>query len=346
MVPTLSTGRPPAAEPATAQEDTMRAIVQSKYGAPDDVLELKDIDKPVAKDDEVLVRVRAAGLHVGDCFGVRGVPLAMRLVTGLIKPKPGIPGFDGAGRVEAVGTNVRRFRPGDEVFGECRGACAEYACVGQDKLAPKPANLTFEEAAAVPTSALAALHALRDVAKVQPGQQVLINGASGGVGTFAVQIAKSFGADVTGVCGTANVDMVRSIGADHVIDYTQQDFTRGGKRYDVIFDNVENRSLSDCRRALAPGGTLILNSGTGARGIGMLIRLVKPFVVSPFVRQRLRRYLSVPKHADLVVLKELVESGKLRPVIDRTYPLQETPAALGYIEGGHARGKVVITLEA
>lgn len=323
----------------------MRAIVQSKYGAPDDVLELKEIEKPVVKDDEVLVRVQAAGLHIGDCFGVRGAPFAMRLVTGLIKPKPGVPGFDGAGQVEAVGTNVKQFRPGDEVFGECRGACAEYACVGQDKLALKPVNLTFEEAAAVPTSALAALHALRDVGKVQPGQKVLINGASGGVGTFAMQIAKSFGAEVTGVCSTPNVGMVRSIGADHVIDYTQQDFTQGGIRYDVIFDNVENRSLSDCRRALTPGGTLILNSGTGAHGIGMLIRLVKPFVVSPFVRQRLRRFLSVPNHGDLVVLSELVEAGKLRPVMDRTYPLHETPAALVYIESGHARGKVVITFD-
>ena len=321
----------------------MRAIVHDKYGS-FDVLHIRDIDKPVARNDEVLVRVRAAGLHVGDCFGVRGAPFAMRLVTGLIKPKHGVPGFDVAGQVEAVGANVKRFRPGDQVFGACNGACAEYACAGQDKLALKPANLTFEEGAAVPTSALAALHALRDVGQVQSGQRVLINGASGGVGTFAVQIAKSFGAEVTGVCSTTNVDTVRSIGADHVIDYTEQDFTQGGKRYDLIFDNVENRSLSDCRRALTPGGTLILNSGTGAHGIGMLIRLVKPLVLSPFVRQDLRRYLSVPNHQDLVILKELVESGQLRPVIDRKYPLHETPAALAYIEGGHARGKVVITL--
>jgi len=321
----------------------MRAIVHDKYGS-FDVLGVRDIDKPVVKDDEVLVRVHAAGLHVGDCFGVRGAPFAMRLVTGLLKPKHGVPGFDVAGQVETVGTNVKQFRPGDEVFGACHGACAEYACVGQDKLALKPANLTLEEAAAVPTSALAALHALRDVGKVQPGQKVLINGASGGVGTFAVQIANSFGAEVTGVCGTTNVHTVRSIGADHVIDYTQQDFTQSGKRYDLIFDNVENRSLSDCRRALTPGGTLILNSGTGAHGIRMLIRLVKPLVLSRFVRQDLRRYLSVPNHEDLVILKDLVESGKLRPVIDRKYPLHETPAALGYIEGGHARGKVVITL--
>ena len=248
-----------------------------------------------------------------------------------------------AGQVEGVGDHGTQLQPGDEVFGASTGTCAEYVCAGADTLSLKPANLSFEEAAAIPTSALAALHALRDVGKVQPGQKVLINGASGGVGSFAVQIAKSFGAEVTGVCSTRNVDIVRAIGADHVIDYTQEDFTQG-LHYDLIFDNVENRSLSDCRRALTPSGTLILNSGTGAHGIGMLVRLVKPIVLSPFVRQNLRRYLSVPNHEDLVVLKELVESGKLTPVIDKTYPLRETPAALDYIEGGHARGKVVITI--
>ena len=321
----------------------MKAIFQDNYGSPD-LLELSDIDKPVVSDDEVLVRVHAAGLHIGDCFGVRGAPFAMRMVTGLLKPKYGVPGFDVAGQVEAVGNNVKQFQPGDEVFGGCNGACAEYVCAREEKLALKPANLTFEEAAAVPTSALAALRALRDVGKVQPEQKILINGASGGVGTFAVQIAKSFGAEVTGVCSTANMDMVRSIGADHLIDYTQDDFAQGGPRYDLIFDNVENRSLSDCRRALTPSGTLILNSGTGASGLRFLVRLVKPLVISPFVRQNLRRYLSVPNHEDLVVLRELIESGKLIPVIDKMYPLGETPVALGYIEGGHARGKVVITV--
>jgi NADPH:quinone reductase-like Zn-dependent oxidoreductase len=321
----------------------MRAVVHDKYG-PLDGLGVRNIDKPIVNDDEVLVRIHAAGLHIGDCFGVRGVPFAMRMATGLLKPKHGVPGFDLAGQVESVGKNVKRLQAGDEVFGACNETCAEYARAGQDRLALKPANLTFAEAAAVPTSALAALHALRDVAKVQPGQKVLINGASGGVGTFAVQIAKSFGAEVTGVCSTANVNMVRSIGADHVIDYTQEDFTQGGQRYDLIFDNVENRSLSDCRRALKPAGTLILNSGTGAEGIELMVRLVKPLVLSPFVRHTLRRYLSTPNHEDLVALKELIESGKLTPVIDKTYPLHETPAALGYIEAGHARGKVVITL--
>ena len=321
----------------------MKAIVHDTYGSLD-VLELRDIDKPVVGDDDVLVRVHAAGLHIGDCFSVRGAPFAMRMVTGLLKPKHGVPGFDLAGQVESVGKNVKNFQPGDEVFGAGNGTCAEYACAKHSNLALKPVNLAFEAAAALPTSALAALHALRDAGKVQAGQKVLINGASGGVGTFAVQIAKSFGAKVTGVCSTTNVKMVRSLGADHVIDYTQEDFTQGGQRYDLIFDNVENRSLADCRRALTPTGTLILNSGTGAQGIKMIVRLVKPLVLSPFVRHTLRRYLSRPNHEDLVVLKKLVESGKLTPVIDKTYPLRETPAALGYIEGGHARGKVVITV--
>jgi NADPH:quinone reductase-like Zn-dependent oxidoreductase len=320
----------------------MKAIVQDRYGSPD-VLEFRDIDKPVVNAGEVLVRVHAAGLHAGDCFIVRGAPFPVRLATGLLRPKHGVPGLDLAGRVEAVGDDVEGFRRGDEVFGASTGTCAEYACAAEDKIALKPANLTFEEAASIPTSALAALRGMRDAGKVQPGQRVLVNGASGGVGTFAVQIAKSFGAEVTGVCSTRNVDMVRSIGADHVIDYTREDFTRRGQCYDLVLDNVENRSLSDCRRALTPNGTLILNSGTGAKGIGFLIRLVRPLLLSPFVRQSLRRYLSIPNHEDLVVLKELVESGKLRPVIDRTYPLRETPAALGYIEAGHARGKVVIT---
>jgi NADPH:quinone reductase-like Zn-dependent oxidoreductase len=321
----------------------MKAITYDRYGSFED-LALRDVSKPTIKADEVLIRVRAAGLHIGDCFAVRGAPFAMRFATGLLKPKHGVPGFDFAGVVEAIGKDVTQFNKGDEVFGECNGSCAEYVRVKPDKLAPKPENLNFEQAAALPTSALAALHALRDVAKVQLGQKVLINGASGGVGTFAVQIAKSFGAEVTGVCSTPNVDMVRSIGADNVIDYTCEDFTERGARYDVILDNVENRSLSDCRRALTPAGTLIVNSGTGASGLAMLIRLIKPLLVSPFVRQNLRRYLSVPNHKDLVVLKELVESGKLRPVIDKTYSLDETPAALAYIEGGHARGKVVVGL--
>jgi NADPH:quinone reductase-like Zn-dependent oxidoreductase len=321
----------------------VKAVVHDAYGS-FDVLRVRDVDTPVVKDDEVLVRVSAAGLHVGDCFGVRGEPFVVRAVTGLLKPRRGIPGLDVAGRVEATGARVTRFRPGDEVFGVCAGACAEYACAAEDTLALKPRNLTFVEAAALPTSALAALHALRDVGKVQPGQTVLINGASGGVGTFAVQIAKFLGANVTGVCGATNVDMVRSIGADHVIDYTGEDFTRSGERYDLILDNVENRPLSACRQALAPRGTLILNSGTGARGMRMLIRLVAPLLLSPFLRQNLRRYVSGPNQRDLALIKELAEAGTLRPIVDRTYPWHDTPAALAYIEAGHARGKVVVVL--
>ncbi len=320
----------------------MQAIVQDRYG-PIEVLESRDIDKPVLGDSDVLVRVHAAGLHIGDVFGVRGSPLPMRLMTGLRRPKYGVPGFDVAGKVESVGANVTMFRPGDEVFGVANGTCAEYTRAAEDKLAAAPADVTFEEAAAIPTSGLAALHGMRDAGKLRPGQRVLVNGASGGVGTFAVQIAKAFGAEeVTGVCSTRNLQLVRSIGADHVIDYTQEDFTQGGPRYDLIFDCVENRSLSEVRRALRPGGTLVLNSGTGAQGLRMLVRLVRPLLLSPFVGHKMRRYLSRPNHADLAILKTLAEQGKLRPVIDRTYPLAETPAALRHIATGHARGKVVI----
>ena len=321
----------------------MKAIAHDVYGSPE-LLELRDIDQPAIDDDKVLVRVHAAGLNVADCFAVRGAPFAIRMATGLLRPRYGVPGIDLAGRVEAVGRNVKRLQPGDEVFGVCEGSCAEYARTVENHLAPKPAQLTWEEAAALSTSALAALHGLRDAGRLRAGQKVLINGASGGVGTFALQIAKSVGAEVTGVCSTRNVALVRSLGADHVIDYTRDDFTRHEGHYDVIFDCVENRSLSECRRALMPNGTLVLNSGTGARGIEMLIRLVKPLVLSPFVRQNLRRYLSKPNRQDLVVLKELVDSGKLRPVVDRTFPLSATSEALRHIEGGHARGKVVVTV--
>jgi len=293
----------------------------------------------VVKDDGVLVRVHAAALHAGDYFLMRGVPYLARFAAGWPRPKNHVPGFDVAGHVEAVGKTVTRFQTGDAVFGMCGSACAEYACAPHSTFARKPAGLTFEQAAAVPTSAFAALHGLRDAGQVRPGQKVLINGASGGVGTFAVQIAKSLGAEVTGVCSTRNVDMVRSIGADHVIDYTREDFTRLGRRYDLILDNVANRSFSDCRRALTPGGTLIPNSArAGMRYI------VTAFVRSAFVRQQGRPFISTPTTEDLLVLKELIETGNVTPVIDRTYRLSETPAALGYVGEGHARGKVVITL--
>jgi NADPH:quinone reductase-like Zn-dependent oxidoreductase len=316
----------------------MQAIVQTAYGLPD-VLELRETDKPVVGDDDVLVRVHAAGLHAGDYFTLRGEPYLVRFFTGWPKLKNYVPGFAVAGRVETVGKSITRFEPGDEVFGECRGACAEYARVPEATLAPKPVNLTFEQAAAVPTSALAALHGLRDAGKVQPGQRVLINGASGGVGIFAVQIAKSLGAEVTGVCSTRNVAMVRSIGADHVIDYTKQDFTRSGEPYDLILDNVGNRSFSDCRRALTPAGVLLPNTGNA----GMSYVLMA-FARSVFVRQQGRPFVSTPNAEDLLVLKELIEAGKLTPVIDRMYRLSETPEALDYVGQGHAQGKVVITV--
>jgi NADPH:quinone reductase-like Zn-dependent oxidoreductase len=270
----------------------------------------------------------------------------MRPVTGLLRPRNSVPGDDIAGKVEAVGENVKQLQPGDSVFGWCKGAFAEYACAGADNFVTKPANLTFEQAAAVGVSAFTALQAIRDQGKVQPGQKVLINGATGGVGTFAVQIAKVYGADVTGVCSTRNVDLVRSIGADQVIDYTQEDFTQGEQRYDFILDNVANHSLSDVRRALTPNGTLLPNGGghSSGRWIGPMGGVIKGLVVSLFVRQQGRLFLSLPNKEDLATLKELTESGKVTPVIDRTYPLDETSEAIGYLGEGHARGKVVITV--
>ncbi len=324
--------------PRRDRGNAMKAIVQNGYGSPA-VLELKEVEKPTVMNDGVLVRVRAAALHAGDCFIMKGAPYLARFVAGWPKPKDYVPGLDLAGHVEAVGRSVTRFRPGDEVFAMCGGACAEYACAPERKFILKPANLTFEEAAAVPTSAFAALHGLRDAGKVRPGQKVLVNGASGGVGTFAVQIAKALGAEVTGVCSTRNVDVVRSIGADHVVDYTREDFTRGGRRYDLILDNVGNRSFSDCRRALAPSGVLIPNSAHAGMGY-----IVKAFARSAFIRQQGRPFVSVPSEDDWVVLKRLIETGKVKPVIDRTYRLSESPAALGYVGTGHARGKVVITM--
>src|SRR5215216_5619922 len=309
------------------QENAMKAIVQDKYGSPD-VLELRAIDRPVVKDDDVLVRVRAAAVNIGDWHLLRGVPYVMRAVSGLRKPRRAIPGLDIAGQVEAVGRNVKRFRVGDEVFGWCRGAFAEYARAAENNLLPKPANVTFEQSAAVGDSAFTALAAVRDQGKVQRGHEVLINGASGGVGTFAVQIAKALGARVTGVCSTRNIDLVRSLGADQVIDYTREDFTQTGQRYDVMLDAVGSRSLSDCRRALTPRGTYVLvgvlNPG---RWFG-LARQLKVLALSPFVRQKMRVFLVRHNREDLMALKELVEAGKLTPVMDRRYELSEVPMAL------------------
>jgi NADPH:quinone reductase-like Zn-dependent oxidoreductase len=322
----------------------MKAIVQDEYGSAD-VLELRDIDKPVVGDDEVLVRVHAAGVGRDVWHIMRGLPYPLRLAGyGLRAPKNPVIGSDVAGVVEAVGKNVTRFQPGDEVFGIGKGSYAEYVCAREDKLAPKPANLTFEQAAVVAISGLAALQGLRDHGRVEPEQKVLVIGASGGVGTFAVQIAKAFGAHVTGVCSTTKVDMVRSIGADHVIDYTQEDFTQSGQRYDLIFDLVGNHSLSDCRRALTPTGTLILSSGDGGRWLGPMGRIIHALVLSPFVGQKLGTFVASENHEDMIVLKDLIESGKVAPVIDRTYPLSQVAEAIRYLEEGHARGKVVITV--
>jgi NADPH:quinone reductase-like Zn-dependent oxidoreductase len=320
----------------------MKAIVQDKYGSAE-VLETRDIEVPGIGDDEVLVRVHAASVHVGDWIVMTGSPFVMRLATGLRKPKNPVPGTDIAGTVEAVGKDVLRLRPGDQVFGWCAGAFAEYARAAEDHLIKMPANLTFEQAAAIGVSATTALQLLRDNGKVQPGQKVLINGASGGVGTFAVQIAKALGAEVTGVCSTKNIDTVRSIGADHVVDYTQEDFTTGAQRYDLILDNVGNHSMARTRRALTPNGTLISNGGGHADG--KLGRTVRAMLVSMVVSQQATPTVKTQNHDDLVALKDLVEAGKVTPVIDRTYPLVETPTAIGHVAGGHARGTVVITMD-
>ncbi len=317
----------------------MKAIVQNAYGSPD-ILQLKEVAMPVVKENEVLVRVHAAALNAGDVFSMRGSPWLARLSVGIPKPKDYILGWDMAGSVQEAGSQVTGFQPGDEVFAACSGTLAEYVCVAEDKLVMKPTNLTFEQAAAVPTAALTALQGLRDAGKLQAGQKVLINGAAGGVGTFAVQIAKVFGAEVTGVCSTKNVEMVQSIGADHVIDYTKEDFTKGGQSYDLILDNVANRSFSDLRRALTPQGMIIPNSGHGGMSY-----VIKAFLLSPFMHQQGSPLVAKTSHKDLVYLKELIESGKITPVIDRTYPLSDAPEAFRYLDQGHARGKVVITAD-
>ena len=320
----------------------MKAIVQDKYGSAD-ALELRDIDRPEIGDTDVLVHVHAASVHVGDWILMTGTPFVMRMATGLRKPKIPVPGTDIAGTVEAVGAGVTKFRPGDEVFGWGTGAFAEYASASEDHLALKPANLTFEEAAAVGVSASTALQVLRDNGKIKPGQKVLINGASGGVGTFAVQIAKAFGAEVTGVTSTKNVSLVRSIGADHVIDYTEEDFRQGGPRYDFILDSVGDRSMSATRRALTPSGTLLSNGG--GHTSGKLSRVIRATVVSMFVRQQGKPTVKTQNRTDLLALKQLVEAGTVTPVIDGPYLLSETPAAIRHVAAGHARGTVVIAID-
>jgi len=321
----------------------MKAIVHTQYGSPD-VLQLKEVEKPAPNDGKILVKIHAASANPLDWHEMRGAPFLARLQGGLRRPKDPRLGADIAGRVEAVGNNVTQFQPGDEVFGVCAGSFAEYASVREDRLALKPANSSFEEAAAVPVAAITALQGLRDKGKIQPGQKVLVNGASGGVGTFAVQIAKSFGTEVTGVCSARNLDVVRSIGADHVIDYTREDFTKNGQRYDLIYDAVGNRSVSDYKRALRPQGTCVIV------GFTTLLRLFGHVVLGPLMSMTGSKKIGLmglakPNQKDLVVLKELVEAGKVVPVIDRRYPLSETAEAIRYLEEGHARGKVVITVE-
>jgi NADPH:quinone reductase-like Zn-dependent oxidoreductase len=319
-------------------ESAMKAIVYHNYGSPDN-LELGEIEMPAVKDDEVLVKVHAASVNWLDWHFLTGTPFLARLMAGLLKPKNKVLGIDVAGRVEAVGANVTQFQPGDEVFGSSTHGCfAEYVCVSEEGVVTKPANMTFDQVAAVPGAASTALRALRDHGQIQPGQKVLINGASGGVGTFAVQIAKSFGAKVTGVCNTRNLDMVRSIGADQVIDYTQEDFTQNVERYDLVFDAVAKRSFADCRRALSPHGVYVTTEFSPVLALGGLWTSVtgdmKMVPLPP----------KAPAKGDLVFMKELLEGGEVTPTIDRRYSLSELPDALRYLEKGHARGKVVITV--
>jgi NADPH:quinone reductase-like Zn-dependent oxidoreductase len=323
----------------------MKAIVQDRYGSAD-VLQLSDIDEPAVDHDGVLLRVYAAGVNPGVWHAMTGQPYLVRLMgLGLRRPKTRVRGTDVAGRVEKVGPGVAGLQPGDEVFGECNGSFAEYVCARADKLAPKPANIGFEEAAAVPDSGLTALQGLRDAGRVQRGQTVLVIGAAGGIGTFAIQIAKALGAEVTGVCSTAKTDLVRSIGADHAIDYTREDFTDGRRRYDVILDTAGNRPLSRLRRALSRRGTLVIIGGEGGGkwlGIG---RPLRAFLWSPFLGQKLRPFFSLKRSGkDLQILKDLIESGKVRPVIDRTYALSDVPAAIRYWETGRVRGQIVIVI--
>lgn len=324
----------------------MKAIAYHAYGSPD-VLDLEDVEQPIVKDDEVLVRVRAASPNPYDWHFMRGLPYFMRLtVSGVRKPKKSVLGSDIAGQVETVGKDVTRFQPGDEVFANVgSGGFAEYTCVPENLLSLKPTNLTFEQAAAVPLAAMTALQGLRDAGKLQSGQKVLIIGASGGVGTFAVQIAKTFGAHVTGVCSTRNLDMVRSLGADDVIDYTTDDFTQADPKYDLVLQLAGTHSPADLRRVLTPKGTLVLCSGDSeGRWIGPVDRILKAVALSPFVSQSLGTFVMKPSTKDLEFLRELIEADELKPVIDRTYSLSEVPEAIRYLEEGHVRGKIAITV--
>jgi NADPH:quinone reductase-like Zn-dependent oxidoreductase len=337
----------PAPTPSRGSGEPMKAIVYHEYGPPD-VLRLEEIEKPLPADHQVLIKVHAAAANPLDWHYLRGTPYFIRVIeSGLRRPKDPKLGVDVAGRVEAVGKTVTRFKPGDEVFGVAIGSFAEYALASEKRIALKPANLSFEQAAAVPVAAITALQGLRDEGRLQPGQKVLINGASGGVGTFAVQIAKTFGAHVTGVCSTRNIELVRSLGADHVIDYTEADFTRGAERYDLIFDNVGNHALLDLKRVMSPEG-IYLGIGGGKPAddpwIGPMAGPLKGLALSPFVSQEFGTFVASINADDLTVLAKLMETNKVTPVINRIYTLDEVPLAIRYLEDGHARGKIVITV--
>jgi NADPH:quinone reductase-like Zn-dependent oxidoreductase len=324
----------------------MKAIVYRQYGSPD-VLKLEEVEKPTPAANQLLIKVHDASLNPLDWHFMRGKPYIMRLQVGMGTPKSTRIGVDFSGTVEAVGADVKQFKPGDEIFGTADGALAEYVTSTEVGLALKPSNMTFEQAASVPIAAITALQGLRDKGELKAGQKVLINGASGGVGTFAVQIAKSLGADVTGVCSTRNVDLVRSIGADHVIDYTKEDFTKGSQRYDLIFDTVGNHALLDYRRVLNPHGIfVIIGAPSDDPWLGPLASPIKAFVISPFVSQKFTMLMAdANKTSDLDTLRDLMQAGKLTPVVDRQYTLNEAPAAMRYLEQGHARGKVIVSLE-
>ena len=331
-----------------APTNPMKAIVYCDYGVAN--LKLEDVEKPVPNDDQILVKVHAVSVNPYDWHFIEGTPKLIRaMIGGLRKPKDTRVGVDFAGTVETVGESVTQYKPGDEVFGGSTGAFAEYVCRrATGSVALKPASITFEQAASANIAGITALQAVRDKGKLGPGQKVLINGASGGVGTFAVQIAKSLGADVTGVCSTRNVDLVRSLGADHVIDYTKEDFAKGTERYDAILDNVPNHTLSECRRVLSPKGKYVLIGGGGpndSRWIGPFGRIIKTMVLSPFISQKMGMMLAEIRQDDLTKMSDLMQAGKVTPVIDRTYPLSQIREAMKYLEAGHARGKVILTVE-
>ncbi len=342
-VPLLFAGTAPAQTADPAAGPKMKAIVYHDYGSPD-VLRLEEVAKPVPNDNQVLVRVRAASVNPYDWHFMRGEPFVMRTESGWSRPKEIRLGVDFAGTVEAVGKNVTQFKPGDEVFGGRGGAFAEYVLAPERILARKPANVSFEQAAAVPIAGITALQGVRDVGRIQPGQKILINGASGGVGTFAVQIAYALGADVTGVCSTKNVELVKSLGANHVIDYTKEDFTKGSVRYDVILDCVGNQPLLACRGVLTPNGKYIMVGGPSGPWLSPLDRMIRMLVLSRFVGQDLSMMLAKQDGKDLSIIADLMTSGKVTPVIDRQYKLSEVPEAIRYLEKGHARGKVVINV--